>query len=147
MKKQITKFFDKIIIVLLGILGIVTSCCVVCMYGEPVAEYEIKGVVTDKTSTSPIKNIRIIKQLYDNSSDTLYTDSQGKYVFNFGEQYVFGAPIHLKIDDIDGEENGGSFASQEIEVIFTNDDLTRKPKRNNDSKKYVKIQNIELEKE
>ena len=56
MKKSFIKFFDKIILLLLGFSGIFYACY---KYGMPADEFEIKGTVTDY-STKPIKNIRIV---------------------------------------------------------------------------------------
>ena len=107
-----------------------------------VAEFEINGIVTD-SSNKPIQNIRIIKQegRHTEPGDTLYTNSQGKYAFKFwGPDFV-----RLKVDDIDGEENGGEFESQEIDVRFTDADIVKKGRGNKTADKSVKTQNIKLE--
>ncbi|MCL2290661.1 MAG: radical SAM-associated putative lipoprotein [Bacteroidetes bacterium] len=132
MKKPIIKFLDKVILLLLGFSGILYSCA---KYGMPVDEFEIKGMVTDATY-KPIQNIRVIRQ----KQDTLYTNSEGKYSFKFwGPNFV-----HLKIEDIDGDENGGEFATREIDVRFTDADLVKKGKKNKTADKYVKTLNIIL---
>ena len=61
MEKPFIKFFDRIILLLLGMTGIVYSCA---KYGEPIAEYEVNGVVTDKTNTKPIQGIRVVRPTY-----------------------------------------------------------------------------------
>jgi len=146
MKKALIQFFDKIILLLLGFSGIFYACY---KYGMPADEYELKGSVTD-SSNKPIKNIRIIRERhYEDRNDTLYTNSEGKYGFRIYEDYSHysGRPIHLKIDDIDGEENGGEFVSTEMDVKFTDANLVKKGHRNKRGDKYVKTQNIKLYKE
>jgi len=146
MKKSFIKFFDKIILLLLGLSGIFYACS---KYGMPADEYELKGSVTD-SSNKPIKNIRIIRErYYEDRNDTLYTNSEGKYGFRIYGDYSHysGQPIHLKIDDIDGEENGGEFVSTEMDVKFTDADLVKKGYGNKRGDKYVKIINIKLDKE
>jgi putative lipoprotein (rSAM/lipoprotein system) len=134
MKKSLIKSFDKIIVVLLAILGVFNSCSQPDEYGTPYADYELKGVVTDKETSKPIKNIRVIYQTYH--SDTTYTDAEGKYAFIYSAE--LGEYFYLKIEDIDGEENGGDFETQEVKGEFTDADFV--------NGKYAKTQNIELEK-
>ena len=134
MAKQVIKFWDKIIVVLLGVVGVLSSCeKPKPKYGMLVDVLEINGTVTDKAK-NPIQNIQVIRENYWNN-DTLYTDSKGKFHFKFWEYN----PTHLKIEDIDGEENGGEFETQEIEVKFTQDDKVEEGK-------FAKTINIELEK-
>jgi len=135
MKKPFIKFFDKIILLLLGFSGMFYASC---MYGMPVDEYEINGVVTDKSLT-PIKDIRII-----NERDTFYTDPWGRYVIN---SWYNGNLVRLQVDDIDGVTNGGLFKSQEVLVQFTEADIVQKAKGNKRGNKFVKTQNIKLIKE
>jgi len=144
MKRSFIKFFDKIILLLLGFSGIFYSCM---KYGMPSDEFEIKGTITNH-SKKPIKNIRIIRENFDyeRRADTLYTNLEGKYSFKLYEGYDinYDKPIHLKIDDIDGEANGGEFLSKEIDVKFTGADLVKKGHGNKRGDKYVKILNVEL---
>ena len=97
------------------------------MYGEPHADFQARGTVSDDNG-KPIKGIRVaIRQHrhYENSSsviydqndwydnDTLYTDDQGAYqLIRSG----FERPHEVKIvfEDIDGEENGGEYLSAEV---------------------------------
>ena len=138
MKKLIIKLFDKVILFLLGFSGIVYTAC---KYGMAVPINEINGVVTDKATAKPISNIRVIRaNAYDN--DTSYTNSEGKYAFKFWREGL----AHLKIEDIDGEENGGDFQTQEIDVKFTDADLVKRGRNNKTPDRYAKKINIELEK-
>jgi len=147
MKKLSIKFFDKIIVWLLGLGGIfIGDSCV--EYGTRIncfRDFEIKGVVTDKVNDRPIQNIRVIRQIDTSSSnygDTLYTNSEGKYSFKFEWSTcpdLETATFPLKIEDIDGEENGGYFNTKEIDVTFTRADWKKK------EEKYEITQNIELD--
>ena len=133
-RKPIIKLFDKLILLLLGFLGVLYTSCTY-MYGAIEAEYEISGKVTDKTGKS-IQEIRVINQNHA-QSDTLYTDPDGKFHFQFWGNYP-----RLKVEDIDGEANGGEFLPQEIEVIL---DLVKKGWGNKPDK-YAKKITVELEK-
>ena len=140
MKKSVIKFFDKIIIVLLGFSGLLCSCDKYNtdmygmppdqpVYGMPYETYELKGVITDKETSKPIQNIQIVQY-----GDTIYTDTEGKYIL-----YNLSSEFQLKIEDIDGEQNGGDFMSKEIDVLFTQEDKIERDK-------FVKTLNIELDK-
>jgi len=136
MKKPIIKLFDKLILLLLGMSGIIYSCA---KYGEPVAEYEVYGTVTD-TEKNPIENIRVsVKYL----QDTLYTNPYGKFDF---KSWELSRTVRLKVEDIDGEANGGEFLPREIEVNFTSADLVKKGKRNKPDK-YAKKITVEMERD
>jgi len=147
MKRSFIKFFDKIIVLLLGFSGFFNSCESPAEYGMPHADFEIKGIATDETNSQPIQNIRVIRQIYENFGDTLYTDSEGKYAFEFQEFPPSPeSTFHLKIEDIDGEENGGDFGTKEIDVTITKADQVKKGDGSWYDGKFVKTQNIELEK-
>jgi len=139
MGKPVIKLFDKIIVILLGFFGICSSCNIATEYGEPYADYEVKGVITNKENAQPIENIRVIQ----GSWDTIYTDAEGKYAFRYGD--VLFDHFHLKVEDIDGEENGGDFATREIELKITEADRVRKGDGKWYEGKYEKIENVELE--
>jgi len=133
MKKTVIKFFDKVILALLGISGMFYSCA---MYGAPVDEFELYGIVTDRTN-EPIQNIRVLKH----NRDTLYTDSEGKFFYRSWEE---GRYLTLRFDDIDGEENGGEFISREINIEFTGEDIVKKGKGNKTGNKFVRTEDIRL---
>jgi len=165
MKKTIIKFFDKIIISLLGFLGMFTSCkhesdcnaryfydsfspsdSLVVMYGVLHVDYEIKGKVTNKANAKPIANIRIIRQVNEKRGDTIYTNAEGKYLYRYLGYVPFepDAVFYFKIEDIDGEENGGDFKTKEIEVKVTQSDQAERCE-NLGAERYEKAQNIKLE--
>ena len=142
MKKNI-KFFNKIIVWLLGLGGIfVGNSCV--LYGVPSVDYEIKGVVINEENAQPIQNIRVIRSIDSDPKtwDATYTDSNGKYSFKFGF-FEFG--FYLIFEDIDGEENGGDFETEEMLVVITKADRKKKETQRRNGK-YVITQNIKLKK-
>jgi len=143
MKKSLIHFFDKIILVLLGFSGILYSCA---KYGMPENEFEIKGAVFYGSTSKPVKDIRIIRgdKRFEDRADTLYTTADGKFAFHF---YNFSNSTHLKIEDIDGEANGGEFLPQKINVTFTDADRVKKSLTNKRGDKFLKKLNIRLLKE
>ena len=143
MKKITVKAFDKIIVSRLALLGIFSSCDnkTICEYGTPYAEFEIKGVVTDKATSQSIQGIRVVRQIYQQYGDTLYTDSEGRYSIKFG---FYDDGRHLKFEDIDGEENGGYFEAKEIDVTITEADRVKKGDGWYEGK-FVKTQNVQLD--
>ena len=99
MNKSVIKFWDKIVVVLLGTLGVFTSCnkiasdcdCVYyppierdtneigIMYGVLQADYEIRGTVLNQANLQPIPNIQVV---LNNGADFFLTNSSGNYGFN-----------------------------------------------------------------
>jgi len=159
MKKSIIKFFDKSVILLLGIAGTFTGCKPVSdysceyigdhgfMYGPPVANYAIKGTVRDQENSKPIPNIQITRQVTENYGDTLYTDSKGNYIYQFyNYSENSGNSICLKFEDIDGKENGGDFTTKEMEIKFTDAEIEKIEKCHKEAGRFVKTQNIQLKK-
>ena len=149
MKKIFLKFFDKALVAVLGLVGIV-SCDginngtnnLVCEYGVPHADYEIIGTILIKDTKEPIKNIRVIHQYNPAWGDTIYSDEAGKYEFNYQE---FPLDVHkLKFEDADGLENGGEFETKEIEITFTEADKVKKGDGWYEGK-YSTTRDIELE--
>ena len=146
MKISVIKFWDKIIVVLLGIVGLSGIFYSCYKYGMRETTYEIEGKVTNKKNGKPIPNILVTKDksehfhsdLRNCSGDTLYTNSKGEYTFISYEEFKY--PVRLKVEDIDGEANGGYFASQEIDVTITSKDRVKLK----DGEKYVKKQNFKL---
>jgi putative lipoprotein (rSAM/lipoprotein system) len=169
MSKLFIKFFDKIIIVLLGFSGMVTACkklptdcnanyfsgyipsdSLVIMYGVIASDFEIRGKVTHKANSKPISGIRIIQKQSENMGDTIYTNSEGNYFYRYigylpyndeGEQVC-----HFIFEDIDGEDNGGNFATKEMNVLINEKDKTESCGEGWPSVRYEKTQNIKLDK-
>ena len=86
-----------------------------CMYGQPYANFKAVGTVKDK-SGKPLEGIRVAVRLTVPSSsevrDTVYTDSKGEFLSN---TQTFNGPSSVRIvfEDIDGAANGGEFEKAE----------------------------------
>jgi putative lipoprotein (rSAM/lipoprotein system) len=152
MKKRILSFYDKLIMLLLGLFSFLTACDentnnpVICMYGVPSSQFIVKGVVTDSLTNTPIKNIQVTltKSLVVEggtyySADTAYTDETGKYsVVLFGNGSPFWSiPAEVKVEDIDGVNNGGVFLPKSTIIEVNQEDSTRS---------VTKTQNFKLKK-
>lgn len=90
MRKQWLQCFNILLSGVLALLGF--SACGIeetpCEYGQPHASYEIKGKVINMKK-EPVSDIQVIVNgltttsysEWLNSSDTLYTDSKGEFLF------------------------------------------------------------------
>lgn len=134
----------------LGVLGfstVATSCeliddigggGMVCMYGCPSADYVFNVDVADKESNEPIEGIRVsvlnrgVAEYWNSETgttepkpycDTLAvgtTGADGKLLINYNG---FPAASHeLAFDDVDGQENGGLYASASTTLNHESDD-------------------------
>ena len=160
MKKLLIKSFDKILIAILCLIGLLTGCDLihppVAEYGVPHADYEIKGIITDSITSAPIQNVRVIvtqnKTYKDHDStivhiDTLdyrETDSDGNYDIQFQTFPLEEITFKIKTEDPDGSASGGDFISQQKDVIFKQSELTGG--KSWYSGKAVKIVDIKLKK-
>ena len=120
MKQRINNWTKLLYGFLMTILGF-SGCNIIefgrVEYGQPNAEFKIAGEVKSQDGT-PLKGIRVtIDPQPSNpdhsrySSDTLFTDADGKYS---KDRLKYGWPDELKeaeisFEDIDGPENGGEF--------------------------------------
>lgn len=148
MKRSIIKLYDKILVFLLGLTGVLTGCeGPVNEYGTPTAEYELKGTVVDKETKEPIPELRVIRKYYPESEmgDTIYTSRQGEYKFVYVDAPCVDT-VYLKVEDADGKDNLGNFETKELNVVFTDDDWEFKNKKGWNKGKLTKIQDIELNK-
>jgi hypothetical protein len=95
-----------------------------CSKEEGFAVYNIEGTVTESTGLIPLKKIRMIRQSTDYlfSPDTTYTDSLGRYSFNFTDYYKKNYSIDIAAEDFDGNLNKGSYLRQTIHLTFTPSD-------------------------
>ena len=86
------------------------------MYGTPHSKFTIKGKVTNE-SNSPIPQIQIRSPYGEDipHADTLYTDSKGEFNYSFNG-FFRSDNIPLLLTDIDGEQNGGSYAPDSVSV-------------------------------
>ena len=89
-----------------------------CMYGTPVVEFSVKGIVVDADS-NPIPNIEVS---HPETFETVRTAEDGAFEF---KSECIGFEMYttkLTFTDIDGEENGGDFETEEVEVELTQTD-------------------------
>jgi len=130
MAKRIISIWKQLAAAILGLLGF-ASCGKdeaiewgMTMYGQPHAYFKALGSVKDEKG-KPIEGIRVsitrhnyhpntAGVIYDENDwyeyDVLYTDSKGKYQL---DKSIFEGPddVVIAFEDVDGEENGGDFAS------------------------------------
>ena len=131
MKVRFNRWYNAVLTALMSMLGYGCSTSedptFVQMYGVPIAEYQIKGQVTDEAGT-PVQGIKtsvkIImsspsadgkKEIY--ARDSVLTDASGKYDISFAT--TPGNPeTKLIVEDIDGEANGGEFLSDTLDIDY-----------------------------
>lgn len=82
------------------------------MYGTPVVEFSVKGKVVDPDG-NPIQGIEIS---HDYSSRKVYTSEDGSFDYTSEDIGFEMETVTLAFTDIDGEDNGGDFQSQEVSV-------------------------------
>jgi putative lipoprotein (rSAM/lipoprotein system) len=116
--------FKSLTAAVLGILGF-ASCekaldshengGMICMYGQPYADFKAVGTVKDK-SGKPLEGIRVAVRLtipnYSERNDTVYTDNKGEYVLD-AQPFSSPSSVRIVFEDIDGTANGGEFEKAE----------------------------------
>ncbi len=132
LQKQWRKACNRVLGTVLVLLGF--SACtnyldddddpgkMICMYGVPSAQYNVKGKVIDADTKQAIPGIRVIsgrigisdgKEWLTYYPDTVYTDTKGKFETvrrdHPAEKYRF------IWEDVDGESNG-SYKKDSIDV-------------------------------
>ena len=123
--------YKKIITLVIAALGFTTACSKIVMeYGVPAASFELKGKVTD-TLDNPIENIRVNIRTNDYPMKEIFTDMEGNYFFGVGD--ISFSDITVKVEDIDGEENGGEFATQTISFPIKSSDYVKEEERKDDN--------------
>lgn len=88
----------------------------------------IEGSVTD-TLGNPIEHIKVTITIPDLDDLTVYSGSDGKFTAKLnidGSEQQF---IDVRIEDIDGEENGGYFATKTDRITIIPDDSNGEPFR------------------
>ena len=115
---QISKTENKILLLILGILGFSTSCVpFVAEYGCPQAEFILTGKVKSAVNQQAIKNIQVVM-----AYDTVYTDENGNYKVQT-ENYPEYDKFTVYFNDIDSTQNG-HFKNKETDVNFSSEDLS-----------------------
>lgn len=120
----------RLIYFLLAILGLgsISSCGetnnaddVVCEYGCPHAEYKINARVVDSEG-NPIKGIKASVSedpdfMYENLNlITTETNDQGELNESEFTAITYYDHLIMRVEDVDGEENGGEFESKDLEL-------------------------------
>ena len=160
--KRVIKFWDKVIVMLLGMTGMFVGCNKIesdcgceyytrpheldsgwTLYGPGPGYYVIQGAIVNQANLQPIPNIQVV---LNSGVDIFHTNSSGNYAFSTHYQENPKKGISIKAEDIDGKENGGHFATKEVKMKFTEDDKEKMEKCNQNGGTFVKIQNIELKK-
>ena len=118
MRKKIYRVESIIMSGVLGLLGF--SCSDINgetpdMYGTPITDYVVKGTITDENQ-KPIKGIQVINS-YDFTyapnviKDTTYTNEKGQFEGKM-KGYNSLSKVKTEFNDIDGDQNGGSFSNE-----------------------------------
>lgn len=127
MKARFLTLWGKIVAAIVSVFGLHGCDIHAVDYGCPYAEFSLKGTVTDEENTR-IEGIRVAVEAWSVAGndkrklyvDTLFSDADGKVSASTGTIYVTDS-VSVKIDDVDGEANGGDFQSQVLapEIVKT----------------------------
>ena len=115
------KLVKNSILLVIVCIGFITACT---DNKNKLAYYQINGTITDSLTTNPLEKIRIIREGTDYLlySDTTYTDSIGKYHFELTDYYANNATFSIKVEDVDGESNGGDYVTRRLNIVFSKSD-------------------------
>lgn len=83
-----------------------------CMYGVPIVEFSVKGRVVD-ADANPIPNIEISHEEW---YESVRTAEDGSFEFKAELTGFEMESTTLKFTDTDGEENGGEFKTEEVDI-------------------------------
>lgn len=128
MKVKLYHWYNAVLTSLLALLGYGCSLSEPELYGTPVVEYgtptvrySINGEVTDEDG-NPIKNIKASVKAgpYEEGNiyhpiDSTKTDENGTFTIDNLQNFSLGNQI-LILEDLDGEENGGQFLSDTLQL-------------------------------
>ncbi len=154
MKTKIYRLYGAVLSVLLSVLGF-SSCSKEEMmeeYGSPHADFIMQGTVTDEQGNE-INGILVSAERYQDFND-------GRYWFNlfskktdyFGEYYLYFENLlgskytKLIVQDVDGEANGGEFASDTLDIDYESAEQIKKGDGNWYEGTFRITQNIQLKK-
>lgn len=120
-KKYFFPIFNKILIACLAFLGFscddINGGGNVVEYGMPSATYKVHGLITDKSTSSKISNIRVIMNY-----DTAYSDVNGNYEVSIND-FPGDNSYTLYFQDIDSMENG-KYLPKDTTIDFTDAQYT-----------------------
>lgn len=121
MRIKALTLYAKILSFFLVLLGFQACDDPAVEYGSPSAKYKVKGSAVSETDEVPVKGIRaVLVQTYNGeenpyATDTVYTDNSGEFELEISG--ITDDNFLLKLQDIDGEQNG-SFEDRELSVDF-----------------------------
>lgn len=115
MKVRFNRWYNALLTALLAMLGY-ESCTQHGLdeYGTPTVDYQVKGFVTDLQGT-PIQGIKVRAPYNFDGSEgqSVLTDENGRFELDEFHSMLYGK---LYVEDIDGEDNGGEFQSDTIDI-------------------------------
>ena len=85
-----------------------------CMYGTPVVGFSVKGKVVDSEG-NPIPGIEV-SQSDGYDARKVYTLEDGSFDYTAEDIGFEMETVKLTFTDLDGEENGGDFQTQEVSI-------------------------------
>ncbi len=123
------KIIDRLASGLLVLLGFSAASCdgseKLVMYGTPTANYKIKGKVVDSAApTVGIPGIRIILKAKSYRPDTLYSASDGTFLYQAVRDLGPTSELPVRLEDVDGAANG-SYQTRELDLEFEAADRSR----------------------
>ena len=149
MKTKVSNFANWLLMTVISLLGF--SACTKGemkeMYGTPTFDYQADGRVVDEEG-EPIEGIRVKVTLGNRWSDKIDgTQVEGGVVYS-GKDGSFETKKFEQIEiysltaiDVDGEENGGEFETQEVRI-----DTMRPTYSKGGTQKYENIEIVMTEK-
>ena len=154
MKTKIYRLYGAVLSVLLSVLGF-SSCSKEEMmeeYGSPHADFIMQGTVTDEQGNI-INGILVSAEDYQDISDGRHwynlaskkTDYYGEYYLYF-ENVLGSKYTKLIVQDVDGEANGGEFASDTLDIDYESAEQIKKSDGNWYEGTFRITQNIQLKK-
>lgn len=119
LQKRIMRLYTAVCAAVLGALGFTACGWQADMYGTepaygvPTATFRVRGVVTDEEN-NPVEGIRVAVSDGEGwDSDTVYTTADGE--FETCDMSVGSVEsVRAVLADVDGEENGGTFAPDTV---------------------------------
>ena len=116
MKVRFNRWYNALLTALLAMLGY-ESCSLNSPdeYGTPTVDYQVKGFVTDLLGT-PIQGIKVrapYSYIDGSEGQNVLTDENGRFELDEFHSMLYGK---LYVEDIDGEDNGGEFQSDTIDI-------------------------------
>ena len=116
MKVRFNRWYNALLSALLAMLGY-ESCSLNSPdeYGTPTVDYQVKGFVTDLLGT-PIQGIKVrapYSYIDGSEGQNVLTDENGRFELDEFHSMLYGK---LYVEDIDGEDNGGEFQSDTIDI-------------------------------